>query len=374
MSPPTGPGPRHVYVHVPFCTRRCSYCDFAITVRRTVPTATYVSAAAAESRRRLDGGRLSADTVYLGGGTPSKLGPHGLASLFEALAGTGLRPGPGAEVTLEVNPEDVTRHTAEAWTDAGVTRLSIGVQSLDPAVLAWMHRTHTAEQAESAVRDARGAGVTNLSIDLIYALPARLERDWTRDLDRALALEPEHISVYGLTVEPRTPLGRWTARGTESPASDDAAAAEFTEAHDRLTAAGFEHYEVSNYARPGYRSRHNSAYWQRVPYLGIGPSAHSFDGAARRWNTPAYAEWERLVAAGEDPCAGTESLTDSQVAAESAYLGLRTDAGAELGPADLERADRWVREGWATRDGARVRLTVEGWLRLDALAGTLGGH
>lgn len=325
-----------------------------------------------EAEGRLAPGRVSADTLYLGGGTPSKLGAAGVRQLIDALTAGGIRPAPGAEVTLEANPEDVTRQAVEAWTDAGVTRLSLGVQSFDPGVLEWMHRTHTPAQAKLAVGEARSAGVKNLSVDLIYALPARLGRDWGRDLDQAIALEPEHLSLYGLTVEPRTPLGRWWARGAEVAETDDAAASQFLEAHARLTAAGYEHYEVSNYARPGYRSAHNSAYWKRKPYVGLGPSAHSFDGLSRRWNLAAYAAWERTLAAGSDPQAGEETLTPAQVTAEEAYLGLRTDDGATLGGADLERANAWEREGWAVREGNVVKLTPEGWLRLDALAATVG--
>jgi oxygen-independent coproporphyrinogen-3 oxidase len=365
---------RHVYIHVPFCSRRCSYCDFSIAVRRNIPVAAFVAAMGVEAEGRLAPGRVSADTLYLGGGTPSKLGAAGVRQLTDALAAGGIRPAPGAEVTLEANPEDVTRQAVEAWIDAGVTRLSLGVQSFDPGVLEWMHRTHTPAQAEQAVGDARSAGVKNLSVDLIYALPARLGRDWGRDLDQAIALEPEHLSLYGLTVEPRTPLGRWWARGAEVAEADDAAASQFLEAHARLTAAGYEHYEVSNYARPGYRSAHNSAYWKRKPYVGLGPSAHSFDGRSRRWNLAAYAAWERTLAAGSDPQAGEETLTPAQVAAEEMYLGLRTDEGATLDGADLERANAWEREGWAVREGNLIKLTPEGWLRLDALAATVGGR
>ena len=375
---------RHIYVHVPFCTRRCSYCDFSIAVRPEVPVAGFVAAVGSELGRRAGPADVeSVDTLYFGGGTPSKLGPAGIAGLIGALGTRGVRMAAGAEVTIEANPEDVSPGAVAGWLDAGVNRLSLGIQSFAGPVLEWMHRSHDSAQAAAAFRAARSGGISNISVDLISSLPARLGRDWADDLSRAIELEPDHFSVYGLTVEPRTPLGRWTARGTEIPAEDERSADEFLAARERLGAAGFEHYEVSSYARPGRRSRHNGAYWRRVPYLGLGPSAHSFDGTTRRWNTSAFAEWERVVAQGGDPLAGEEVLSIEQVKAETLYLGLRTDAGAVLSdPGDRAHAAKWKAAGWATveveRSGPvaadRVRLTAEGWLRLDALAGTLGAR
>jgi oxygen-independent coproporphyrinogen-3 oxidase len=363
---------RHVYLHVPFCSRRCSYCDFSIAVRKRVPADRFSTSVGREIDARVASGQLSAiDTLYLGGGTPSRLGAAGMDRLLAEVRSRGATLTPGAEVTIEANPEDLTGSTAERWLAAGVNRLSIGIQSFSPAVLDWMHRSHTAAQAATAVRTARSAGFENVSIDLIYAVPAALNRDWDADLGAAIEVAPDHLSVYGLTIEPRTPLGRWAARGEVIATPDDRAADEFQRAHERLAAAGFEHYEVSNYARPGLRSRHNSSYWQRVPYLGLGPSAHSFDGVERRWNVEAYAEWAIKVDAGADPVAGRETLTDEQRRDEAAYLGLRTDAGAELAAGDEARVATWVAEGWAVRAGTRVRLTPTGWLRLDALTASL---
>lgn len=363
---------RHVYVHVPFCTRRCSYCDFSIAVRRQVPVDAFVQSLTAEARvRNAAAGVLKMDTLYFGGGTPSKLGPDGVRAMIAGLAEAGLTLAAGAEVTLEANPEDVDQAAAGQWLGAGVNRVSIGIQSFSPEVLAWMHRTHDAGQASRAIQAARAAGVANVSIDLIYALPDSLARRWSDDLDRAIELEPDHVSVYGLTIEPRTPLGRWTARGDVRPQADDMAAEEFLVADARLRAAGYEHYEVSNYARPGFRSRHNSAYWARVPYLGLGPSAHSFEGDVRRWSVPALAAWEAALARGEDPIEGQEEIRRAERAAEEAYLGLRTSDGMTVADADLDTVRRWVVEGWATLEGRHVRLTPEGWLRLDTLVGSL---
>lgn len=365
----------HLYVHVPFCARRCSYCDFAIAIRREVPWRAFADSVAREyDVRRVGDQSVPLSTLYFGGGTPSRLGPVGVPALLEALhQRVALQP--DAEVTLEANPEDITPQAVAAWRDGGINRLSIGVQSFDDQVLAWMHRVHDAAAAEQAVRVARGEGITAFSLDLIFATPDRLQRDWGRDLDRVLALEPDHVSLYGLTVEPRTPLGRWHARGDEQEASEDRYAQEFLLAHERLTAAGFEHYEVSNFSRPGRRARHNSAYWKGSPYVGLGPSAHGYDGAARRWNVEAYAAWERMLGDLRDPLGGEEWLTADNRVAEAVYLGLRTVDGLPVTPEELAFVEPWVAAGWVQRvrtaHSPRVACTVQGWLRLDALAAAL---
>ena len=364
--------PRHAYVHVPFCARRCSYCDFAIAVRRTVPVDDYLAALAGELALRYPRGvGWELDTLYFGGGTPSRLGGAGVARMV-ALVQEHAQLAPGAEVTLEANPDDVTEEAARAWRAAGVNRISLGVQSFDPAVLDWMHRSHTVDRIEPAVAAIRAAGITDYSVDLIFALPESLHRDWPRDLSRALALGPTHVSLYGLTLEARTPLGRWHARGDVIEATEDRYADEFMAAHRTMTAAGLEHYEVSNFGRPGHRSRHNQSYWQGVPYAGLGPGAHEFDGAARRWNVGAFAEWQRRAARGEDPVDGREALTPENRTAERVYLGLRSVSGLMLEPGEEDHVAPWVRAGWATigADG-RLVLTPDGWLRMDALAASL---
>ena len=359
----------HLYVHVPFCARRCSYCDFAIAVRADVPSDRFAAAVVGEWQRLQTHSAWATsatiDTIYFGGGTPSRLDPAALARILDAMRAA--RPvAADAEVTLEANPDDVTAHRVAAWRGAGVNRVSLGVQSFDRAVLRWMHRTHDAEQAGQAVHLLRAGGITALSLDLIFGVPATLGRDWARDLDRALALAPNHLSLYGLTVEPHTPLARWTARGETTPADEPSYAAEFLAADARLTAAGFEHYEVSNYARSGARARHNSAYWQRRPFLGLGPSAHSGIGRERWWNLREWAAYDRAAREGAPLVAGEEHLDDVAVRLEELYLGLRTADGVAAAAAG-SHADRWISAGWAERRGERVRLTAEGWLRLDAL-------
>lgn len=360
----------HLYLHVPFCGRRCSYCDFAIAVRSRTPDAEFVAAIEREWRVRqvhpVVAGARRLDTLYFGGGTPSRLTPESIARLVELVVHD-LPFAAGAEVTLEANPDDVTSQRARAWRAAGINRVSLGVQSHDPAVLHWMHRTHRVEQVADAVAMLREAGFENLSMDLIFALPGEVPRDWQRDLDLTLALAPDHLSLYGLTIEPRTPLARWTERGSAHPATDDRYAAEYLAAHRALVTAGFEHYEVSNAGRPGRRARHNSAYWELRDYVGLGPSAHSFLAGVRSWNEREWAAWQARVGRGEDPTSGSERLDSGQAALERWYLGLRTDRGmpvAALGPG---LAADWAAAGWAVVEGGRVQLTPEGWLRLDAL-------
>ncbi len=369
--------PRHIYVHVPFCARRCSYCDFAIAVRRVVPVDEYVGALQREIAiftRRADrsdtGGGWEAETLYLGGGTPSRLGGDGVARAIAAVR-EHARLLPGAEVTIEGNPDDVSPEAVAAWRAAGVTRVSLGGQSFDPAVLAWMHRTHDADAIGRAVATLRDGGITDWSLDLIFAVPVSLERDWERDLSLALALDPPHISLYGLTVEAGTPLGRWVDRGAVDEAPEERYEREFLAAHDAMTAAGLEHYEVSNFARPGARARHNGAYWRHVPYAAFGPGAHGYDGRDRWWNVPAYAEWVRRLGAGESPREGAETLTDDNRVAERVYLGLRGDGGLELEGGEPDVVAPWLAAGWGVLTGGRLRLTPLGWLRLDSLAAAL---
>jgi oxygen-independent coproporphyrinogen-3 oxidase len=274
---------------------------------------------------------------------------------------------PDAETTLEANPEDVSPGLAARWRDAGVTRISLGVQSLEPRVLAWMHRVHDAAQVPRAVEALRQAGFASLNLDLIYGTPPELGRDWTGELAQALALGPEHLSVYGLSVEAGTPFARWVARGAARLAPDEQHASEFLQAHQCLTSAGFEHYEVSNYARPGFRSRHNGAYWRRAPYVGLGPSAHSAVDDVRQWNLREWAAYDRCLATGRSPVEGRETLDQPAHALERLYLGLRTSEGVPAGPLDPGMRARWIEAGWAQEDGGSIRLTPEGWLRLDRL-------
>ena len=376
----------HLYFHVPFCQRRCSYCDFSIAVRKSIPAKDYVESirkeiAGADAQiltpGASPGGSDGTPTIYLGGGTPSLLPPDAISSLLHGALLDGLPldgvPLDACEVTLEANPEDVTPAVAAAWRRAGVNRISLGAQSFDDRVLRWMHRVHDAARIGRAVTTLRAAGFENLSLDLIFALPRELERDWHRDLANVCALEPEHLSLYGLTVEARTPLARWVSRGASSPPDDDRYADEYLLAHERLGLAGYEFYEVSNAARNGRISRHNSAYWTGSPYRGFGPAAHSFDGARRFWNRRAWEDYRRALAAGESPVESEEVLTDAQREIERIYLGLRTKAGLPAALVPPDRRAAWIGAGWGEEVDGRVRLTATGWLLLDTLARDLTG-
>jgi oxygen-independent coproporphyrinogen III oxidase len=364
----------HVYLHVPFCARRCTYCDFAIAVRKEVPSELYADLVLREwTRWQADpvwdeSPRI--DTIYLGGGTPSQISSVAIARIIERITADRELVS-GAEITLEANPDDVTLPVAAAWRAAGVNRVSLGVQSFDPSVLQWMHRVHTAEQVPRAVEALRCAGIEDLSVDLIFSLPPELERDWEDDLERAFALHPEHLSLYGLTVEPHTILGHKAGRGELAVADDGCYAAEFLTAHRALLAHGYDHYEVSNASKPGHRARHNSGYWRRAPFIGLGPSAHSGFGRERRWNVRDWAQYERVVAAGNSPLDGRELLDDDAIRLEELYLGLRTTKGLPESRLPGRVRAAWDEAGWAVNSGGQVCLTPEGWLRLDALVASV---
>lgn len=391
----------HAYVHVPFCARRCSYCDFSIAVRRVVPWREFAEGVRLELDLRFpvtSSNRALLHTLYLGGGTPSALGSSGVEALMDVLSRR-FDWGADAEVTLEANPEDVSIQAVRRWRAAGINRLSIGVQSFHDDVLRWMHRVHDARAAADAVAMAREGGIEAHSIDLIFAMPDAIPRSWSRDVERALLLGVDHVSLYGLTVESGSPLGRWRDRGLMVEADESRYEREFLEAHEYLVAAGYEHYEVSNYARTGRRARHNSAYWQGVPYLGLGPSAHGFDGITRRWNEPAWTRWISLVKESRDPMCGYERLSPENRIAESVYLGMRTIDGLSVNVHEAAHVAPWLDAGWIelfpedtvrTNDHARsegrnsdslrhdfetptyrLRCTPMGWLRLDALAADL---
>ncbi len=367
----------HLYLHVPFCSRRCIYCDFSIAVRREVPARRYVDAILREYEQRKASGEWDdapLETLYLGGGTPSLLPAEFVMEMVPYLLESECASSSQLEVTLEANPEHVSDSAASAWTEAGVNRVSLGVQSFDVRVLEWMHRTHSPDQITSAVRSVRDAGITSLSIDLIAALPAQLDRSFSADLARAVDLRPDHISVYALTVEPNTALGRWMRRGTVVPATDEAYASDFLLAHDLLTGAGYEHYEVSNYSLDGHRSKHNYAYWDGSRYAGLGPSAHGFDGRERRWNVGPWAQYERLIADSGDATSGREVLTAAQTALERVYLGLRVTEGldrADIGALDPRLVALAEESGWAETKAGRWCLTPSGWLRLDEIVAAL---
>lgn len=366
--------PSHLYLHVPFCARRCAYCDFAVDARRDPPVDAWLEAVTGElaGLAAAEGwsGPLELATVYVGGGTPSLLGTGAMAALRERLAPLA-RWDAAAEWTAEANPESFTPALARAWRGAGVNRVSLGVQTFHAPSLRWMGRLHGPEGPARAMDAARAAGLDNVGVDLIFGLPRHLDRDWARDLELALALAPEHVSLYGLTAEPATPLGRWVAEGRVTMTDEDRYAEEYRLAGLRLPAAGFEHYEVSNFALPGRASRHNAAYWSGVAYLGLGPGAHSYVAPRRWWNVRDWEAYRCRVARGEAPREEQEEVEGRAAELERLWLGLRTARGlpgTELTARQHAAAARWAGTGLSVVEDGRIRLTPAGWLLLDRIA------
>lgn len=364
-----------VYVHAPFCVRRCSYCDFAVQVRRQGGPEEWLEALAGEVAALEEEGRFRVadqlETLYVGGGTPSLLGPRAMDGLVAVLGRSRLR-GDGLEWTAEANPESLTRELAEAWRGAGVNRLSVGIQTFHDPALRWMGRRHGPEGGRRAVAAARSAGMENLSVDLIFGLPPHLRRDWRADLEAVLALEVPHVSLYGLTVEAGTALGRAVRAGREPPVDEARYEEEFLMAAQVFQEAGYDHYEVSNFARPGARSRHNAAYWDGRPYLGLGNGAHSYLHPLRRWNLRGWDAYREEARNRRLPLESEEHLDAAAHRLERVWLALRTDGGWPRSGAREEAVsallERWTRRGLASPDGDAVRLLPRGWLLLDELA------
>ena len=272
-----------IYIHIPFCKQACYYCDFHFSTNQE-RRAELTEALCRELV--MQAGYLSGEpihTLYFGGGTPSILTDNEFDSLIDTIRSTfAIQSDP--EFTLEANPDDLTPARLHHLREKGVNRLSIGIQSFHPEALKFLNRSHDGQTAEACVHQARNAGFDNISVDLIYAIPGQPKGALQENIDRLLRLNPEHISAYALTIEPKTVFGNWASKGKLTPVEDDAAALQMEQLADMLEHAGYEHYEVSNFARPGYYSKHNSSYWRQESYLGIGPSAHSFNGTSRQHN------------------------------------------------------------------------------------------
>lgn len=363
-----------VYIHIPFCRWRCSYCDFNIYAGMQRWFAPYIEALGKEIRRFGErAGRPLARTIYIGGGTPSLLPLPLLARLFEALH-EAFRIPPGIEITMEANPSGLSVAYLEGVRQLGVNRISFGVQSAHPGELRLLRRDHTFEEACAHIAMARAAGFANLNVDLIYGLPGQPLHRWQETLEAVLALRPEHLSAYALIVEERTALHRWIREG-RVPAPDPDRAAEMYEwTRDRLAEAGYRHYEISNWARPGHESRHNLVYWRYEPYIGFGAGAHSFiDG--RRWMNVLHPKiYIHRIEAEESLIAEEEPLDPRTQMAEMIILGLRlVEEGVEdarfrarFGHGIVEVYGAVIEGleelGLVQWDGARLRLTGRGLL------------
>ena len=333
MNKPRVTPPGGIYIHVPFCQRKCIYCDFySVTDLSLKPG--FLEALSSEISAA-DPGLLAFDTIYIGGGTPSVLEPEEVKTIIEGLFSK-LRFEPPVEVTLEVNPGTVDVENLQGFRSAGVNRLNVGVQSFHEKNLETLGRIHSAAQAHAALASARRAGFAAVGLDLMYGLPGQSLPGWLEDLESALAHEPEHIACYMLTVEPATPLAEEQRLGRFQPAPEGAAADLFLATSEFLTARGFLHYEISNFARCGAggaaarTSRHNTKYWAHAAYLGFGPAAHSFLPPKRFWNAGDVKGYVAAVKRGGRAACGEETLTREQEMMELTMLGLRTAAGIDL--------------------------------------------
>ena len=361
-----------LYVHIPFCSSRCSYCDFATGLYQSELAEGYVCALIEEIRSSRIGGE-KADTIYFGGGTPSLLDPAQLNRILTALHDH-FEIDAVAEITLEINPGSVTPEKLREFRRLGINRASFGAQTFDDAELAKLGRSHKSADTLKTFADLRSACFANVSFDLIAGLPGQTLETWQRNIDQALELRPEHLSFYLLEVHSGTPLAEHIRRGIQPVPDDDLAGVMYEWMLEKASDAGYEHYEISNLCRPGYHSRHNVKYWTAEPYYGFGCSAHSYDGRARRWsNHRDVLKYVEMIESGTSPVVEEQQLSQTDVRAEALFLGMRLMRGVDLSRyresfgIDLREVhgddlDRFCKAGLLEFDGDLVRLTRTGAL------------
>lgn len=369
-----------IYIHIPFCKQACHYCDFHFSTNLQLKEQ-MVRALVSEIELQKDflqGEEIN--TIYLGGGTPSLLSGAELELLMQTLSRLHTLD-PAAEITLEANPDDLTSHNLKVLKNAGINRLSIGIQSFQDDLLKFLNRVHSADTALSTYWAAREAGFDNISMDLIYAIPGQDDLKWEGDIRQALALNPEHISCYALTIEEKTVFGRWSATGKLKPTADDLAAQQLELLMSRLEQAGYEHYEVSNFSKPGFHSRHNSSYWKQELYLGIGPGAHSYNRTSRHFSVRNNHLYIKAIQAGTVP-AEVEILTPENMINEYILTTLRTQWGTnlvnlkaaygyDLFKQNSEYIQELIYKGMATLNQDTLTLTRKGILLADKIASDL---
>ena len=363
-----------LYIHVPFCIEKCNYCAFVSNKSSGQELVEYPALLARELGLHHTSNQPLA-SIYFGGGTPSLLQPDQLARLLDEISDqTGIQA--DAEITLEANPGTIDPSSLKAFSNTGINRISLGIQSFDDRFLTCLGRIHTAEKSCQAFRDARVAGFKNISIDLIHSLPGQSLDQWQTELQQALTLGPEHISTYGLTIENGTPFAHTYPTDSPELPDEDLSADMFELADELLAESGFEHYEIANYARPGYRSQHNSGYWKRDGYLGLGVAAHSFlrEGYGVRFSNPdTLEEYRTLVMSGRLERKDELRLTQSDAMAEYMFLGLRLSEGVSLPDFECEFGQSLesvygdaiadlVRLGLLKRNGSVITLTRRGIL------------
>lgn len=363
-----------LYVHIPFCLTRCGYCDFNTYAGLDHLAEGYVDMLVREAHlwsAEWEGVEFA--SLFFGGGTPTMLPAPRLVKLVDEFRSTFVVD-PGAEITTEANPDTVDEAYLGALVEAEVTRLSMGLQSFDPVVLAALERIHSPEAALRAFAAARRAGFGNVNLDLIYGANGETVDSWRQTLDRAIELGSEHLSCYGLTIEPATPLGRKVASGLVPPPDPELQADMYELACLLLAEAGYEHYEISNWARPGYRCLHNVGYWNGRPYLGLGAGAHSYRDGRRWWNLRPPQQYMASVTRGERPVGGEEQLTDEQRRTERLLLGLRVADGIPAEWVDDVRVEPFLQEGLAQLTNGRLALTERGLFLANEVVLELAGQ
>ncbi len=366
-----------IYVHIPFCRKACHYCDFhfSTSTQHMEPMAGAIAKELEMRNGELKGEAI--ESLYLGGGTPSLMNAAQLGTIRAAVESHYVVVD-NAECTVEANPDDLHPAKLESLLSWGANRLSIGIQTFDEQMLQWMNRSHTVSQSTDCIRDARAAGFKNISIDLIYGLPGLDAVAWKAALEQAIMLDVEHVSAYCLTVEPKTVLGHRVKKGTEQPVDEEAAATQFRMMVELLAAAGFAQYEVSNFAKAGFHSRHNSAYWEGKPFMGAGPSAHSLTGGRRSWNVANNAAYLRSIREGLLPLTAEEPGPYDRYN-EWIMTGLRMARGIDLSIArerfnvDMEHRfgvylSGLTANGLAAREASQLKLTTRGLFMADGIA------
>lgn len=368
-----------IYIHIPFCRKACHYCDFVFTTHLK-GVEDFIEAILREIDQRCEEiNDQSIKTVYFGGGTPSLIGSEAIKDILEKLK-TVTDLSKVTEVTLEANPEDLSFEKLSALRTLGINRISLGIQSFSDELLTSINRAHDSKCAKEAISWAREAGFENLSLDLIFGLPGQQLEHLVQDLDTFLTMKPEHISAYSLTIEPKTFFGRALAKNQLHEHPDNVMAEFFLLVREKLQENGYTHYEISNYAKPGFESKHNSSYWENSAYFGFGPGAHSYDGKLhRRWNTSSIAGYCQKVSKG-NPYFETETLSQRDLANEFLFTRLRTSAGVSfkqwaqiLAPSSeqIETVHQLIAEGWIIGDDHRFKLTDKGMLHADTLSAAL---
>lgn len=352
-----------IYIHIPFCKSRCKYCDFFSTTHLE-KRAQYVAALLEEWRMRAHEVKEPIRTIYIGGGTPSTLAVDSLKLIVDSLLLN--VESQEQEITMEVNPGDVTAEKAHAWRAIGINRLSIGIQSFDDKLLQLIGRRHTAEQARKAVAAAQAAGFDNISIDLMYALPSQTMEQWQKDVAEALQMGVQHISTYGLIYEEGTVLMTLLDHGVIEAVDEDTEMQMYDYLVEQLAANNFEHYEVSNFALPNRQSRHNSSYWNNTPYIGLGAGAHSYDGQVRQWNISDLDTYIAQAMAHQlQP--EKEVLSEEQRHTERVMLGLRTNSGIGIDEIDRSKAQPYIAQGMLIEKDNRILATTKGYHILNRI-------